>query len=237
MKPDKQQNQGALFSDKLTAINLPANFIDVIEPADGDEIVILITLFQLLGNQEKDCDFCETFLLREMLPKSFREDEVRWEKGFLSLIQKGLLFVFPDPENPDKTYVIPGTTKGKQILETLKNQPDLFHQYGTADILPHSDKPNLFKLYEDNFGVLTPLTAEMLKADLEIYPADWIEEAMKEAVQYNARNWKYVQAILKNWQEKGRKRTNEENRRDIDEFRKLYLEQQREIRDSGTPGG
>lgn len=237
MKPDMQPSHQSQFSEKTAAINLPANFIDVIEGLDGDQVLILVTLFQLLSNQEQECELCEAFLLREMLPTSFRDDVARWEKAVSGLIQTGLLLSFPDPQNPDKTYLIPGTPQGIKIFQDLNNQPDLIHNYAVADVLPYPDKPNLFKLYEDNFGALTPMTAEMLKADLETFPAEWIEEAMKEAVQYNARNWKYVQAILKNWQEKGRKRSNEENRRDIDEFRKLYLEQQREIRDSGTPGG
>jgi DNA replication protein DnaD len=48
---------------------------------------------------------------------------------------------------------------------------------------------------------------------------------MKEAVNYTARNWNYVQAILRNWQEKGRKKTDEEGKQDLDKFRQYYLKQ------------
>src|SRR5690606_37380883 len=108
--------------------------------------------------------------------------------------------------------------------------PDLVGGYRLAKILSGTDRPNLFKLYEDNFGALTPMMAETIKADMETYQPDWIEDAMKEAVEYNARNWKYVQAILRNWQAKGRKRSNEEGKRDLDQFRKLYLEQKRDYK-------
>lgn len=73
-------------------------------------------------------------------------------------------------------------------------------------------QPNIFKLYEENIGPITPMMAEVLKADEADYPSNWIEEAIRIAVTRNARNWKYVQAILERWQTEGR--DNEQNRRD-----------------------
>lgn len=54
------------------------------------------------------------------------------------------------------------------------------------------------KLYEQEFGALTPLINDMLEDDCQVYPLDWIPEAMSIAVQKNVRNWKYVRAILDN---------------------------------------
>ncbi|HAE60463.1 MAG TPA: hypothetical protein DCG54_13410 [Anaerolineae bacterium] len=70
--------------------------------------------------------------------------------------------------------------------------------------LPPRDVPNVFRLYEDNFGALTPLIADALKDAENEYSAEWIEDAMSEALKRNIRNWKYVEAILKGWKERGR---------------------------------
>jgi hypothetical protein len=36
------------------------------------------------------------------------------------------------------------------------------------------------------------------------YPAEWIEEAMKIAVQYNKRSWRYVESFLRRWATEGK---------------------------------
>jgi DNA replication protein len=64
--------------------------------------------------------------------------------------------------------------------------------------------PNLFQLYEQNIGVITPKLAEELKDAEKTYPASWLEEAFQEAVRQNKRRWSYVEAILKRWAEEGK---------------------------------
>lgn len=66
------------------------------------------------------------------------------------------------------------------------------------------ERSNLFKLYEENIGPLTPLVADVLKDAEDIYQAEWIAEAIGLAVENNKRNWKYIEAILKRWKEEGR---------------------------------
>ena len=66
------------------------------------------------------------------------------------------------------------------------------------------ERPNVFRLYEQNIGLLTPLIADQLVAALESYPQAWIEDAIAEAVAYNRRSWRYVQRILEQWATVGR---------------------------------
>jgi len=215
------------FSEKSLAIDLPANFLDCVQEISADGLFVLIAFFQLMSQQEQPGTAALVFDLKTNLPGKFQQKELQLDNAFNELHNAGLLFSWTDPRNPQKTFLIPGTPGGIDTYSKLCENPELVGEFHLAKILPGPDRPTIFKLYEDNFGALTPMMAEMLKADIEIYPIDWIEDAMKEAVEYNARNWKYVQAILRNWQEKGRKRTDEEGKRDIDKFRKLYLEQKR----------
>lgn len=66
------------------------------------------------------------------------------------------------------------------------------------------ERPNIFILYEQNIGALTPLIAEELREAEETYPPRWIEEAIKLAVTNNARRWRYVHSILERWRTEGR---------------------------------
>jgi len=63
---------------------------------------------------------------------------------------------------------------------------------------------NIFALYEQNIGLITPLVAEELKEAAKVYPAQWIEEAFKEAVSMNKRSWKYISRILERWASEGK---------------------------------
>jgi len=65
-------------------------------------------------------------------------------------------------------------------------------------------KSNIFKLYEENIGPITPLLSDMLREAEKNYPSVWFEEAFEIAVSRNIRNWKYVEAILARWKEKGK---------------------------------
>lgn len=69
---------------------------------------------------------------------------------------------------------------------------------------PPSKRANIFALYEDNIGMVTPMLAEELRDAEATYSIDWIEAAVREAVENNVRTWRYVARILERWTEKGR---------------------------------
>ena len=96
-------------------------------------------------------------------------------------------------------------------LFMAENQPR-----ATLDII----KPNIFRLYEENIGPLTPLIADSLRDAEDTYPEEWIEEAIQIAVANNVRRWNYIDRILSRWQEEGRDGT---DRRNTQEDYRRYL--------------
>jgi DNA replication protein len=70
--------------------------------------------------------------------------------------------------------------------------------------LETEEPPDIFTLYEQNIGMLTPMIAEELKEAERLYPADWIRDAVREAVTQNRRKWSYISAILERWSSEGR---------------------------------
>jgi len=69
---------------------------------------------------------------------------------------------------------------------------------------PAGPKPNIFALYEDNIGMLTPILADELKEAEELYPWGWICEAFQIAAAENRRRWGYISAILRRWVAEGK---------------------------------
>ena len=83
------------------------------------------------------------------------------------------------------------------------------------------ERPNIFRLYEENIGPLTPLIADALKDAEETYSAEWVAETIDLAVRNNKRNWRYCEAILKRWKEEGR--AEKQDRRDSEKDRDKYI--------------
>ncbi len=92
--------------------------------------------------------------------------------------------------------------RGRAAAEALKKGQ--WRETARSEPAAPGERPNIFKLYEENIGPLTPLLADALKDAEQDYPAALIEAAFAEAVKLNKRNWKYIEAILKRWKEEGR---------------------------------
>jgi DNA replication protein len=76
--------------------------------------------------------------------------------------------------------------------------------YSLTDASSQPSAINIFTLYEQNIGMITPMIAEELKEADKIYPPQWIEEAFKEAVTLNKRSWRYIARILERWANEGK---------------------------------
>jgi DNA replication protein len=121
-----------------------------------------------------------------------------------------------------KTYYFLNSPKGRagyQALQRGEWDPSSEAERGRQML---EEKPNIFKLYEENIGPLTPMIAETLRDAEASYPATWIEQAVHIAVENNVRNWNYVNAILDRWQREGRHE--QKDRRDSQKARSRYAE-------------
>lgn len=128
----------------------------------------------------------------------------------------------------DEIYYFLNSPQGKAAVLAIETGEWQEIQKEQQPIHLYDERPNIYELYEQNIGVITPMMAEILKDDEATYTAEWIEEAIRIAVARNVRTWKYVQAILKRWQKEGR--GDEQNRRDDpqdpERYRKSWLKRQ-----------
>jgi DnaD/phage-associated family protein len=121
-----------------------------------------------------------------------------------------------------ETFLFLNTGKGRAAVRAIA-QGRWRPQEDKDEIIDlRLDRPTVFTLYEQNIGPLTPMLADLLREAENTYPAAWIEDAIRIAVENNARKWSYVQAILEGWLTKGR--DEREDRRDTEEARRRYVE-------------
>ncbi len=66
------------------------------------------------------------------------------------------------------------------------------------------ERRNIFVLYEQNIGALTPIIADHLLDAEKTYSVEWISEAIEIAVTNNIRKWRYILSILERWQQEGK---------------------------------
>jgi len=62
---------------------------------------------------------------------------------------------------------------------------------------------DVFTLYEKNIGTINPLIAEQIQSTYDEIPVEdkysWFQKAITEASKSQARNWRYIHAILNRW--------------------------------------
>jgi DNA replication protein len=103
---------------------------------------------------------------------------------------------------------------GRAAAEALQKDPK---RSPARAVSAPRETSNIFTLYEQNIGPLTPLLSDVLQDAEKTYPPGLIAEAFGEAVKNNKRSWKYIEAILRRWKEEGR--AEKQDRPDVEENR------------------
>jgi DNA replication protein len=117
-----------------------------------------------------------------------------------------LLHVHVEEESGDWTedlYFL-NTARGRAAVAAIEEGTWTPTLDPSAPVDVNVERPNIFALYEQNIGPLTPLIADSLRDLEETYPQGWIDEAFRIAVQQNKRALAYIEAILRRWQDEGR---------------------------------
>jgi DnaD/phage-associated family protein len=61
----------------------------------------------------------------------------------------------------------------------------------------------VFKVYETNIGILTPLIADGIQADIDQYSEEWVISAIEYATRQEKRSLSYVEGCLRGWKRDG----------------------------------
>ena len=107
--------------------------------------------------------------------------------------------------NPEDAYFM-NTESNRQIVAKIQSGELKLSglKAGEQTYIEPEEQPDIFTLYEQNVGMLTPMIADELREAEKLYPENWIQDAIKEAVSQNKRNWRYITRILERWSAEGK---------------------------------
>lgn len=201
------------FSDQETFTSLPDSFFYLLEQMD-DVNEVKVILYALWRVAHTEGPFHALSPL-DFEPLGLSAEDLRL--GLDKAISRGTMIRVR--REPDTFYFL-NSPRGRASSEAIRS--GIWHPYDKPVSGPPRQRPNIFRLYEENIGALTPMMADVLKDAEQTYPAEWIAEAMQIAVERNKRNWKYVEAILKRWKEEGH--AEKQTGRDTQEGSRRYSE-------------
>ncbi len=176
------------------------------------ELKVTLYCFWALSQQDRPrpylklTDFMQDIILMEGLGSGNNAALEHLLDGLERAVARGtLLHISIESADGSTDIYFINTPKGRAALEGIMHG-DWRPALGREDV-PVSlrvERPNIFVLYEQNIGSLTPLLADELKDAEQTYTLPWIEEAIQLAVQNNKRNWRYARAILERWRIQGK---------------------------------
>lgn len=112
-------------------------------------------------------------------------------KALQNALQLGLLSQHVDSDDEIEYTLIYSDTVNYNQNQTTHDH-NLYDKNAPRSI-------GIFKLYEENIGLITPLVAESLAEAETRYSSQWIVEAFKLATTRNKRSWAYISRILERW--------------------------------------
>ena len=207
------------FSDKETFTQIPDAFFHHIlnESDDLREIkVTLYVLWRIAHMESRSKSLCRSEIVADdAFMGSISESDL--DAGLEKSVERGSLLRVTNEEGG---FYFINTPRGRVAAKALEEGD---WRAAARDVShPPRERPNIFRLYENKIGLLTPMLAEELKDAEKIYTEEQIAYAFDEAVKRNKRSWKYVEAILRNRKEEldGK----EQDRRDPEKDRRRYIE-------------
>lgn len=212
---------------KLRLTPIPAPFFSELLPLidDLDELKLVLYAFWKLDRMEGE--------QRYLQPEDFMEDEV-FLRGLTAgansvpaalgrAVEHGILLNAElELGGKPRQFFFLNSPRGRQSVQALKD--GAWHPSGDQryPLELAQERTNIFTLYERHIGPITPMLAEKLKAAENDHPHEWLEEAIRIAVENNKRSWSYVEAILTRWQKEGRHEGRTQG--DTEKDRRKYVE-------------
>ena len=205
------------FSAKMRFTSIPNVFFSNLLPQIRDiaELKTTLHIFWSLYGKRGYPRFItyQELLSNRSLMSSLREgekppDEVLGDALEMAVNRGTILHVVLETDGaPEDVYFL-NTESDRQVVDKIRNG-----EFALAGLkaggqayldVETEPPPDIFTLYEENIGMLTPLVAEELREAEKLYPEDWIGDAIKEAVNLNKRSWRYIARILERWSTEGK---------------------------------
>jgi DNA replication protein len=205
------------FPTRTESTPIPNAFFSSLLPQITD-VAELKTTLHIFWSIHRKRGYPRFTTFRELLSdaglmKSLREgekppDEVLGDALEMATRRGTILHIVLDKDGkPEDVYFL-NTESDRQIVAKIRNGElalsGLKAGGQTYTDVETGPSPDIFSVYEENIGMLTPMIADELREAEKLYPQDWINAAIKEAVNRNVRKWSYISAILERWSVEGK---------------------------------
>jgi DnaD/phage-associated family protein len=203
------------FPDKTNYTPLPNSFFSSVLPevTDITELKVTLHIFELTYPKRGYPKFVtyHELLNNVSLLKSLGDAEKTREAALrealeLAVKRGTLLHLALDKDGTAEDIYLLNTEPNQQVVAKIQTGELKLAGLQTREMpanLP-AEQPDVFRLYEDNIGMLTPMVADELRDAEKLYPADWIRDAIKQAVLANRRKWSYIERVLERWTTEGK---------------------------------
>ena len=193
------------FTSSETFTQLPDSLFHLLKEIE-DAAELKVTLYAIWRIEHIEGNFralCESDFGAEPLGLEVKKIKLGLEKA----VERGTLL---KSQHEAEIFYFLNSPRGRLAAEAFAKGN--WRESAKIMSVPPALRSNVFTLYEQNIGPLTPLIGDTLKDAEKTYSQEWIVDAIALAVENNKRNWKYIEAILKRWKEEGR--AQKQNRRD-----------------------
>jgi DnaD/phage-associated family protein len=205
------------FPTKTQYTPIPVMFFSDLLPqiTDINELKLTLHIIRLLYTKR---GFPRYITYREMLnDKSLVRslntgeksiDEVLGNTIDMAAKRGTILHLVLDMEgSPEDVYFLNTESDRRAVAKIQNGELIIAGLKSTGQSAPDviDELPDLFTLYEQNIGMLTPMIAEELREAEKTYPESWIRDAIKEATLQGVHKWSYITAILERWAAEGKK--------------------------------
>ena len=209
--------QFAGFPARMQFTPLPNLFFSDLLPQMSNMAELKITLYIFAGlyRQRGHPRFvtrrqllADTSLMSSLKEEAGPPEEVLRQALDMAARRGTLLHLVLDRDGAAEDVYFLNTEDNRRLVDSIRSGEYQLPEMKAPPSAPAEveEMPDIFTIYEQNIGMLTPMIAEELREAEGLYPAEWIRDAIREAVTLNKRSWRYIAKILENWLAEGRSR-------------------------------
>jgi len=211
-----EQGRFAGFPAGALATAIPNLFFTAVLPRISDPAELVVSVYFFFAHRRKKgqprfLTYAELAADNVLVAALDSLGEGALRRGLNAAVERGtLLRLDAEPAGPagghggqaQELYFL-NTAAGQRAAAAVEAGEQDLGRLLPPPAEPREAKPNIFEIYEQNIGPLTPMIAEYLKDAEKEYPADWFQPAFRIAVEQNKRSWSYIAAILRRWEAEG----------------------------------
>jgi DNA replication protein len=198
------------FQEKAEVTPVPSLFITGVVPGVRDiaELKVILHIFWLVSRRR---GYPPLVTLNELSHAGVVDDEQSGNEtlsiALANAVEHGvLLSITFERNNHIETAYCVNTPANKEAIDKIQRGITMLPDLVPVKVTDEKAAPvrDIYSLYEQNIGMITPMVADKLREAEESYSSEWIQEAFTEAVLNNKRNWKYIERILERWATEGK---------------------------------